>query len=173
MYLKLLILIPVLILETIIFQEKFDIQKGKKANYTIEIPSSFVAKSPIGANVDLVYVDKNGSSVITTVGTLPSGVRDEQIVEMSNLSDYQVVETIEANGMEGISLIKRGFITVNNVKSYYVYYTSSDRLSTLYYHSINQFKRGKMINLTITCEYSSKGSYMPYIFRIVNSLKHI
>jgi hypothetical protein len=154
---------------TSIAQKTFQTVRGNKAHYTIEVPSDYSAKDKIGANIDLKYVNSEGASIVTTVRILPDGVKDEQITEMGSLSDAEVVNQLEANGMENVTLIKRGFLTINNVKSYFMYFTDE----TLYYHSINQFKRGKIINLTITCEYSKKGTYMPYIFRVTNSLKHI
>lgn len=150
-------------------QKTFQTIRGNKANYTIEVPSDYIAKEKIGANIDLKYVNAEGASIVTTVRTLPNGVTDDQISEMGKLSDEEVVNQIEANGMENVTLIKRGFLTINNVNSYFMYFSDG----TLYYHSINQFKKGKIINLTITCEYSKKASYMPYIFRVTNSLKHL
>lgn len=150
-------------------QVSFEIVQGTKANYSLSIPLNYVSKEAIGANIDLKYVNSEGASIVTTVRKLPVGVSDEQIVEMGSLADEDVINQLEANGMENVTLIKRGFLTINNVKSYFMYFTDE----TLYHHSINQFKRGKIINLTITCEYSKKASYMPYIFRVTNSLKHI
>lgn len=150
-------------------QKSFQTVRGSKANYTLEIPSDYYSKEKIGANIDLKYVNSEGASVITTVKKLPDGVSDRQIDDMNDATDNQIINQLEANGMESVTLIKRGFLTINNVKSFFMYYTDG----TLYYHSITQFKNGKIINLTYTCEYQKKSSYMPYIFRVTNSLKHI
>ena len=61
----------------------------------------------------------------------------------------------------------QGYIYINGRKSFFVYYKDYN----LYYHTITQFRRGKLINLTYACENSRRDSYMPYIFRVVNSLK--
>lgn len=167
-----LIFTAILFFQTANGQTKFIVRQGNKANYTIEVPSSFNLKETIGANIDLKYADKNGASIVTTVKKLPTGVRDEQIVEMSYPSNAQVINQFEANGMEDVNLIKRGFITINEVKSYFIYYTANVDGTVLYFHSLNQFKNGNMINLTVTCEYANKASYMPHTFRVVNSLKH-
>ena len=153
-------------------QNQFQTVHGGKANYTIEIPNNFNSKNAIGANVDLKFGDKNGAAIVTVIKKLPPNVNDEQIAEMSYPSDLQVVNQFENNGMQNVSLIKRGFIFISGVKSYFIYYTASVDGTTLYYHTINQFVNGKMLNLTISCEYSNKASYMPYIYRIVNSIKY-
>lgn len=152
------VLLSLLILKTSIAQTKFIIKQGAKANYSIEVPASFLPKETIGANIDLKFANKSGASIITTVKKLPINVRDEQIIEMSYPSDQQVKNQFEANGMEDVILIKRGFITINGVKSYFIYYTSNVDGTVLYCQSINQFKNGKMINLTFTFEYANKAS---------------
>lgn len=149
-------------------QKIFQTVKGNKANYTLTIPPGYSVKEKIGANIDLKYVNSEGASIITTVKKIPSGV-NFKIDDMDDANDEQIINQFEANGMENVTLIKRGLNTINNVKSYFMYYTDG----TLYYHTINQFKNGKIINLTFTCEYANKSTYMPYIFRVVNSLKYI
>jgi hypothetical protein len=153
-------------------QAEFTTKSGKKASYTIEIPDNFIAKEAIGANIDLKFSDENGASIITVVKKLPSGITDGQIIEMSYPSDAAVKNQLEASGFEGVNIIKRGMTIVNGINTYYQYYTANINGTILYYHSLNQFKNEKQIVLTITCEYSKKFSYMPYIFRVVNSLKH-
>jgi hypothetical protein len=139
---------------------------GKKASYSIEVPKQYYLKEAIGANVDIKYIDSYGASVITVVKKLPSDIRESDIYHMNDQSDYEFIDEMEAMGMQNISLIKRGLIYFNGVKSYYAYYRDLD----LYYHSITQFKKGKNFNLTYTCAYQQKDSYMPYIFRVVNSI---
>jgi hypothetical protein len=140
---------------------------GKKATYSIEVPKQYYSKEAIGANVDIKYIDKYGASVITVVKTLPQELGENDINQMNEISDYEFIDIMEAMGSQNISLIKRGFIYINGVKSHYAYYRDVD----LYYHSITQFKKGKNFNLTYTCAYQEKESYMPYIFRVVNSIK--
>jgi hypothetical protein len=86
---------------------------------------------------------------------------------MNEISDDEFIDIMESMGSQNITLIKRGFIYINGVKSFYAYYRDLD----LYYHSITQFKNRKNFNLTYTCAYQDKDSYMPYIFRVVNSIK--
>ena len=140
---------------------------GKKATYSIEVPKQYSIKEAIGANVDIKYVDSYGASVITVVKKLPQGASEKDINQMNQISDFEFIDIMESMGSQNISLIKRGFIYINGVNSFYAYYRDLD----LYYHSITQFKKGKNFNLTYTCAYQQKDSYMPYIFRVVNSIK--
>ena len=140
---------------------------GKKAAYSIEVPKQYYTKEAIGANVDIKYINSVGASIITVVKTLPSDIRESDINHMNDQSDYEFIDEMEAMGMQNISVIKRGFIYLNGIKSHYAYY----RDNNLYFHSITQFKSHKILNLTYTCEYQNKDSYMPYIFRVVNSIK--
>ena len=140
---------------------------GKKANYSLDVPGNYFSKSAIGANVDIKYINSEGASIITVVKSLPSDVRESDIKHMNDPSEYEFVEEMESMGLQNISLIKRGFLVVNGVKSHFAYYRDND----LYYHSITQFKNRKILNLTYTCEYRSRDLYMPYIFRVVNSLR--
>lgn len=148
-------------------QITFENVNGIKASYTIEIPSNYKKYENIGANIDLKFANIEGASIVTCVKQLPSGTKDSQIKDMAIPSDAWVIDNAKANGMENFMLIKRGLITINGRLSYYLYYTFDD----LYFHSITQIRNGKSINLTYTCDYSKKANYMPYIFRIVNSLK--
>lgn len=145
----------------------FRLIQGSKANYSISIPNNYYLKESIGANVDLKYVNSEGASIITVIRNLPEGVIESDINQMSVPSDQEIINIHESNGLENISIIKRGFIIINGVRSYITYYRSTD----LYYHSITQFRKGKIILLTYTCEFSKKDLYMPYIYRVVNSLR--
>lgn len=149
-------------------QKKFQTVRGSKADYTLDIPSGYSAEESIGLNIDLKYADKEGASIITTVKKLPRGVTDEQVVDLNNMTDKQIVNQLESLGMENITIIKKGFLQINSMNSYFLYYTDGN----LYHHTLTQFKEGNIFNLTITCEYSKKSIYMPYIFRVINSLKH-
>jgi hypothetical protein len=140
---------------------------GRKATYSIEVPKQYSIREAIGANVDIKYVDKYGASVITVVRNLPQGASEKDINQMNEISDYEFIDIMESMGSQNITLIKRGLIYINGVKSFYAYY----RDHNLYYHSITQFKKRKNFNLTYTCAYEDKDSYMPYIFRVVNSIK--
>ena len=148
-------------------QNKFVIIKGIKANYSIEIPEGFFDNESIGVNVDLKYVARDGSSIVTTVKQLPKGISDDQILNLDNISAQQITSQFRANGMEGFELINKGLITINNKKTFFLYYTDG----ILYYHTVNQYNSGKVINLTFTCSITKKGYYMPYIYRVTNSLK--
>ena len=148
-------------------QITFKTVRGSKANYSISIPDNYFITETIGGNVDIKYANSEGASIITVIRTLPEGVTDNDIQQMNTPSDQEFVNALESNGLENISVIKRGFIIINGIKSYFAYYRSTE----LYYHTITQFRKGKLINLTYTCEYRKKDLYMPYIFRVVNSLK--
>lgn len=162
---------------TILFVSLFNLQvfsqvtfktvQGYKANYSITIPSNYFTKDAIGANVDLKFANSEGASIVTVVRTLPNGVKESDIDQMNIPSDQDFIDQLEANGMQNITVIKRGFIDLNGVRSYFAYYRDTE----LYYHTITQFRKGKLINLTYTCENVKRETYMPYIFRVVNSLK--
>lgn len=153
-------------------QVSYSAERGKKANYTIEIPSTFVAKPVIGANVDLKFGNAVGASIVTVVRQLPVGMPDNFIKQLPNQTEYQAKEQMEASGLEDVTIIKRGIVVINGVESFYNYYTTKVDGVTLYYHSISQCVNRKMIVLTLTCEYSEKYSYMAYFNRVVNSLKY-
>lgn len=153
-------------------QVEFITKSGNKAKYRIEVPVSFKERATVGANIDLKFADANGASIITVVRKLPNGVGDKRIVEMSYPTNEAIMNQLEAGGLENVSIIKRGMTTINGVTTYFQYYTSNVNGVILYYHSLNQFYNGNMIVLTITCEYSNKFSYLPYINRITNSLTH-
>lgn len=148
-------------------QVTFKTVQGSKANYSISIPSNYYVKDAIGANVDIKYANSEGASIVTVVRTLPSGVKESDIDQMSIPSNQEFIDQLEGNGMQNITVIKRGFIEINGVRSYFAYYRDTE----LYYHTITQFRKGKLINLTYTCENAKRETYMPYIFRVVNSLK--
>jgi hypothetical protein len=148
-------------------QITFSTVKGKKANYSLSIPPGYQSKESIGANVDIKYVDGEGASIITVVRTLSSNVTNQDIRQMAQLSDADFKDQLESNGMENITVVKRGITEINGVTTYYAYY----RDDRLYFHTITQSRFGKIINLTYTCEYARKDQYMPYIFRVVNSFK--
>ncbi|MFM2338180.1 MAG: hypothetical protein RL115_1373 [Bacteroidota bacterium] len=148
-------------------QVSFTTVQGQKANYTLSIPSSYLYDKAIGVNVDLKYNNEEGASIVTVVKKLPSNIKESDIDQMSIPSDQDFIDQLESNGLQNIRVIKRGFIHINGVRSYFAYY----RNTYVYFHSITQIRKGKIINLTYTCEYLKKDAYMPYIFRVVNSLK--
>ncbi len=149
-------------------QLKFHTVSGNKGNYTLEIPPQYYLKESIGANIDLKFVNPEGASIITVVKKLPDGLSENSIDAFNDISDEQLVDQFESYGSENISIINRGLITINNVNSYFIYYTDG----VLYHHSVFQWKNGINLNFTYTCEYKNKASFMPYIFRVTNSLKH-
>lgn len=148
-------------------QSRFAKINGTKANYSIEVPDNYYLKSAIGVNVDIKYVDSYGASIITVIKNLPPDASERDIDHMNDLTDYEFIDQMESMGMQHLTLIKRGFIYLNGIKSHYAYYHDGD----LYYHSITQFKKRKILNLTYTCEYIRKDSYMPFVFRVVNSIR--
>ena len=148
-------------------QVSFKTVRGTKANYSISIPTNYVSKDAIGANVDMKYVNSEGASIVTVIRTLPSGVTESDLDQMNIPTNQEFKDQLEATGLQNITVIKRGFMDINGVRSYYAYYKDTE----LYFHSIMQFRKGKLINLTYTCENAKRETYMPYIFRVVNSLK--
>jgi len=138
-----------------------------KAPYSIEIPEGYFEKKRIGVNVDMKYVDSRGASIVTVVKNLPPDIKESDISHLNSASDYEFSEEMAAMGLFNVVVIKKGFIIINGVKSSYVYYRDNE----LYYHSITQFKRRKILNLTYTCEYENRDLYMPYVFVVVNSIK--
>jgi hypothetical protein len=148
-------------------QVSFKTVYGKKAKYSLSIPSNYVIKSAIGANVDIKYADKYGASIITVVRNMSAGVLDSDIDQLNEASDWEVKSSLESTGLQNVTIINKGYIYINGRKSFFVYYKDYN----LYYHTITQFRKGKLINLTYACKNSRRDSYMPYIFRVVNSLK--
>lgn len=154
-------------------QVKFKIVYGNKANYQIEIPTTFKSdENKIGPNVDLKFGDLMGISLVTVVKKLPNGVRDEQLKEMAEITDEQFVYLTEADGFENVKLISRHFKSINAITSYVIQYTAWSIDETIYFYNVNQFYKGKMFAMTFTCSYSKKYNLLPYINRIVNSLKY-
>lgn len=159
----------------ILFQEvgsaqiPFQTVSGIKGNYTLDIPPNYSPKISFGANIDLKFVNPEGASIITVVKKLPDGLSENSIDAFNDISDQQLIDQFESYGSENISIINRGFIKINNVNSYFIYYTDG----VLYHHSIFQWKNGINLNFTYTCEYKKKALFMPYIFRVTNSLKHL
>jgi hypothetical protein len=86
---------------------------------------------------------------------------------MNSTSDEQIIDQLEARGLQKLTLIKRGMIEINGVESYYAYYHDPES----YFHTITQIRNGQIHNLTHTCDWVKKNIYMAYIFRVVNSLK--
>ena len=148
-------------------QVSFKTVYGKKANYSLSVPSNYVIKSAIGANVDIKYADKYGASIITVVRNMSAVVSDSDIDQLNEASYSDIKESLESTGLQNITVINKGYTYINGRKSFFVYYKDYN----LYYHTITQFRKGKLINLTYACENSRRDSYMPYIFRVVNSLK--
>jgi len=148
-------------------QVSFKTVYGKKANYSLTVPSNYVVKSATGANVDIKYADKYGASIITVVRNMSAGVSDSDIDQLNEASYLDIKESLESTGLQNITVINKGFVYINGRKSFFVYYKDYN----LYYHTITQFRKGKLINLTYACKNSRRDTYMPYIFRVVNSLK--
>ncbi|MCW3108270.1 MAG: hypothetical protein JWQ09_2776 [Segetibacter sp.] len=148
-------------------QVSFKTVYGKKANYSITIPSNYIVKEAIGANVDMKYVNSEGASIVTVVKTLPAEIKESDIEQMNLQTNQEFKDGLEATGLQNVTVIKRGLMDINGVRTSYAYYRDSE----LYYHSIMQFRKGKLINLTYTCENAKRETYMPYVFRVVNSLK--
>jgi len=163
----LIIMITACIHNESISQTTFKTIRGSKAIYSISVPSNYQSKEAIGANIDIKYVNSEGASIVTVVKKVPSSFSGFDISAMTNPSDYEVVQQLESNGMQNITIIKRGMILINGIRTYYAYYQDLEN----YYHTINQIRKGKLINVTYTCNYSKKETYMPYIFRVINSLK--
>ncbi|MBK8244231.1 MAG: hypothetical protein IPK88_12460 [Saprospiraceae bacterium] len=158
----------ILLHDCVTAQIKFHSVSGNKGNYTLDIPPNYYLKESIGANIDLKFVNPEGASIITVVKKLPDGLSENSINAFSDVSDQLLIDQYAASGLENISIIKRGFITINNIYSYFIYFTDG----VLYHHSITQWKNGINLNLTYTCELKLKTNYLPYIFRVTNSLKH-
>jgi hypothetical protein len=148
-------------------QASFKTVRGTKANYTISIPSDYQPKSAIGANVDLKYANTEGAGIIVVILKLEAGTKSDDVVIMNSTTDSQFVEQLEARGLMNVRVIKRGFIDINGIKSYYAYYRDDE----IYYHTITQFIQGKLLNLTYSCLYPQRDLYMPYMFRVMNSIK--
>jgi hypothetical protein len=148
-------------------QVSFKTVEGSKANYSISIPSDYFKKDATGANVDLKYANSEGASIVTVIKNLPPDIKESDIDQLAIETDQEFIDGLESTGLQNIEVIKRGFLIINGVRSYFAYYKDNK----LYYHTITQFRKGKLINFTYTCENDKRELYMPYIFRVVNSLK--
>lgn len=151
----------------IVAQVPFKTVYGSKANYSISIPNDYEVKVSIGTNVDIKYVNSEGASIIVVVNNLPYGTKESDIEQLDIPSAQEFKTQMEANGLQNVTVINKGFLNINGVNSYFTYYRDND----YYYHSVTQIRRGKLINLLYMCLYSSKTKYMAYINRVINSLK--
>lgn len=148
-------------------QIKFSTVQGKKDNYFITIPQNFYEKESIGENIDLKFSDKFFNSIITVVKRGPSGLKSTDVKIFKDQSDYEIIKGIEASGLSNLTLINRGFTYINDYPTYFIYYTNGE----MYFHSIVQFHKGNIINFSYNCSLSEKDIHLPYIFRVINSLK--
>jgi len=148
-------------------QISFKTVSGNKDRYSITIPQNFFEKESIGANVDLKFSDKFGNSIITVVKRGPSGIKPNDVKIFKDQSDYEIIKGIEASGLSNLSLINRGFTYINDYPTYFIYYTNGE----MYFHSIVQFHRGNIVNFSYNCSLTEKDLHLPYIFRVINSLR--
>jgi hypothetical protein len=86
---------------------------------------------------------------------------------MRNISNEALINQLSFGGTERVKLLKRKFEVINGRNSFVLDYKDSE----LYTHSIMQYRNGKIIHLQYTCPLEKKSSYLPYIFRVSNSLK--
>jgi hypothetical protein len=170
---RLLILFALIIVSlTCLAQEKFLLKSGTKATYTIQIPESFKTyTTTIGANIDLIFGDITGASIITVVRNISSDYTGDLLDEMASATIEELKNELEANGVENVNILKKGLTNINGRKTFYQYYTANANGESQYYHSIVQVIKNKLIALTQSCVNSKKSNYMPYFFRTLNSLK--
>ncbi len=160
------LLLTIVIICSSFFQIEFKTIQGTKANYTISVPSTYKISSAIGKNVDIKFIDDNGASIITVLKKL-SGIQEKDIEIMGAQSDSEIKTQLEATGLQNITVINKGFTYVNDVKSFFIYYKNN----SLYFHQISQFRKGNILTLTYACFNSQRDSYMPYIYRVANSIE--
>ena len=148
-------------------QQSYKTVKGIKLNYSLTIPSNYDKKEAIGTNVDLKFVNQEGASIIIIVKNIPTTNSKNDIFQMNNISNEEFVNDLSFGGTEEVEILKRSFTLINNVNSFILDYKDSE----LYTHSIMQYRNGKSILLNYTCPVNKKSSYLPYIFKVSNSLK--
>jgi len=148
-------------------QETFDKVNGIKGNYSLFIPSSYSKKETIGTNVDLKYINLEGASIITIVKKISNANTRNDIYQMKNISNEEFVNELSFGGTEEVEILKRNFTLINNVNSFILDYKDSE----LYTHSIMQYRNGKSILLIYSCPVNKKSTYLPYIYKVSNSLK--
>ena len=146
-------------------QQIFKTITGNKTKYSLSIPSSYIKKETIGTNVDLKYINIEGASIITIVKDLPNYNSD--ISQMRNISNEEFVNELSFGATEEVQILKREFTIINGVTSFILDYKDSE----LYTHSIMQYRKSKSILLIYTCPLNKKSSYLPYIYKVSNSLK--
>lgn len=162
------LLLLLLIFGSTYAQVPYTTVQGKKTKYSIDVPSNYTSKQATGSNVDLKYVNSEGTSIVVVVAPVPNGSASENDIEqMMSISDEKWKDMLESRGMENVTIIKRGIIKINGVKSNFCYYKDSE----LYFHTIMQIRDNKFVTLTITCLYNKKGLNLAMINRVVNSLK--
>lgn len=147
-------------------QTTFKTVRGSKTNYSISIPSDYYVLENRG-NIDINYANSEGASINVVVKDLPEGVTEKDITEMSKLTNQQFINQLESGGIFNASVIDRGLIYINGVKSDFKCFKTDQ----LYYYSVMQFRKGKLICLTYTCSYDDRNNYIKTIKRVVNSLK--
>jgi ribosomal protein L30E len=148
-------------------QQSYRTVKGIKSNYSLTIPSNYNKKETIGTNVDLKFVNQEGASIIIIVKNIPNTNSKNDITQMNNISNEEFVNELSFGGTEEVEILKRNFTLINNVNSFILDYKDSE----LYTHSVMQYRNGKSILLIYSCPVNKKSTYLPYIYKVSNSLK--
>lgn len=148
-------------------QHSYIIANGIKANYSISIPTNYYKKETIGTNVDLKFINSEGASIITIIKSIPKTNSKNNINQMKNISNEDFINELSFGGTETVEIIKRGFSIINGINSFILDYKDSE----IYTHSVMQYRNNKSILLIYTCPISKKSSYLPFIYKVSNSLK--
>ena len=141
--------------------------RGSKANYSISIPTNYNIEENTNDNVDINYSNSEGSSINIVVIKLPSSVSEKDVTQLLKTTNQEFINKLNAGGIENVTIIKRGVIFINGIKSVLNYYKDDH----LYYYTVMQFRKGNAILLTYTCVYNKIELYLPVIKKVANSLK--
>lgn len=149
--------------QILIAQTNDIVVNGKKAHYSVLIPEGFIARQAKGANVDLKYVNNQGCSIVTVVLDQSKEVFDQEIMQ----SDFETKNDLELNGLENVTIIKRGARIVDGVETYICIFDANN----LHNYSVTKYIGKRVVNLNIGIPIRLKNLYKPDIFKVSNSFK--
>lgn len=150
-------------------QVSFKKINGIKANYSITIPENYSSKATIGLNVDFKYVNSDGASIVSLIKKIDKNLGDYELNELVEIDEIEFKNQLESTGLENLKINKRGFIEIDQRKTFYTIYNDG----VTYFYSIIQFRSGTLVNITYSCLFQKRFEYLPVINRVLNSLKFI
>lgn len=152
--------------------EQFQRLKSLKNRYTIEIPSSFSARTIVGTNVEYSYDNSDHATIVMVVRPCLS-CTESDVSAMSQLSYSEQAKIMEENGQVNVVIMKSNVSTINGRKTFAQFSKDETVGVKVYCESYTQIKDGKLFSLLLTCPNYLRNRYFSYFFHIKNSLTHI